>query len=210
MTVMNYSHHANLHKVNDVVSFVLDIPTVGVEVYDQYFEKLGINDARELVRLAYGRPSKDEKLCLVVRANFINLEAQNALLKILEEPPESSQFIFVLPNDFTVLPTLASRFNQVHNLRNDTNGQTAEFDTFLVSGYKDRLAAIDLSVKNKDSVWQRAIKSGLIAYLKSDGRRQINYKELEFVARTLLTRGASNKMLLEHMSLLLASREQFE
>jgi len=206
MTVMKYSHHANLCLVNNVISFQVEVEKKGVEVYDQYYDKFGIDDARNLVIKAYNRPNNAETLCLVVRSNFITLEAQNALLKVLEEPPESSRFIFVLPNDFSVIPTLASRFNLVEDLKNDLGESTVEFNNFLQGSYKDRLEAIDMSVKNKDHDWQRTIKSGLINHLKVNGTKIDSYQELEFVARTLLTRGASNKMLLEHMSLLLATR----
>jgi hypothetical protein len=206
MTVMNYSHHANLCLVNDVIGYKTGISTEGVELRDQYFAKFGIEDARNLISQAYVRPSNADTLCLVVRADFITLEAQNALLKILEEPPESSCFIFVLPMDLSLLPTLSSRFNLVKNSGSDTDGKTSEFSVFLESVYKDRLSAIDIAIKNKDLAWQRSIKTGLITYLKADGKKLNAYKELEFVARTLLTRGAANKMLLEHMSFLLATR----
>ena len=206
MTVMNYSHHANLHLVNDVTRYQLQVPTEKVELHDQYFAKFGIDDARNLISQAYVRPSNADSMCLVVRSEFITLEAQNALLKLLEEPPESSRFVFVLPADFTLLPTLSSRFNLNNNLGVDTDGKTPEFLAFLESTYKERLSSIDLAIKNKDLVWQRSIKTGLITYLKDTGKKLHVYRELEFVARTLLTRGAANKMLLEHMSFLLATR----
>lgn len=203
---MNYFHHANLCLVNDIVGYIPTIDTEGTEKYDQYFPKFGIDDARNLVQQAYGRPSNADILCLVIRSDFVTLEAQNALLKILEEPPESSRFIFVLPPDFSLLPTLASRFNLIESPNPEKGIITPEFSKFLSSTYKDRLSVLDVEIKSKNLVWQQAIKAGLISYLKTDGKELNSYKELEFLARTLLTRGASNKMLLEHLALLLASR----
>ncbi len=38
-----------------------------------------------------------------------SLEAQNACLKLLEEPPDAVEFILVVSNTYTVLPTIISR-----------------------------------------------------------------------------------------------------
>ena len=203
---MTYSHHANLCLVPNIKTYQVPPPNGKLELYDQYFAKFGIDDARSLVTQAYSRPSNADILCLVVRADFITLEAQNALLKILEEPPESSKFVFVLPTDFSLLPTLASRFNKIDVTEVNKGQLTEEFREFITLDYKARLAAIDKAIKSKDLDWQRAIKTGLISHLEADGTKLKSYPELEFVARTLLTRGASNKMLLEHMSLLIGTR----
>jgi hypothetical protein len=37
-------------------------------------------------------------LQLVVSARSINIEAQHALLKVIEEPPATTQFTFILPS----------------------------------------------------------------------------------------------------------------
>lgn len=186
-------------------SFSLNQTDTGADVYDQYFVKFGIEDARDLVLKAYGTPNTETTQCLVVRTDFITLEAQNALLKIVEEPPASTRFVFVLPNDFTILPTLASRFSGYVADTKVEIQQNEIFDLFLKQNYKDRLQAIEQATKNKDINWQRAVKQGLISYLKQQKSiKQLG--QLEYIARMLLTRGASNKMLFDHLALLLAIR----
>ena len=199
---MEKSHHADLIYSGSVESE--EIKNIGGECHELSFERFGIDDSRELVRRAYNRPSESDLMTLVVRTSFITLEAQNALLKVLEEPPVSTKFIFVLPQDFIVLPTLLSRFNIVVE-KNKASQSNEVFDEFLKSDIKDRLAAIDKSAKNKDSDWQRAIKQGLISHLYSSSTDK-SVESLEYAARTLLTRGASNKMLLEHAALILSAR----
>lgn len=50
-----------------------------------------------------------QKFCLIKKAQKLNAEASNALLKILEEPTESTFFILLASDAESVLPTIASR-----------------------------------------------------------------------------------------------------
>jgi hypothetical protein len=200
-------HHAVLCRFDLVSEFVLDESYSECEVYDRYYLKLGIDEARELVRKASLRPGEGDKQCLVVRTDFITHEAQNALLKILEEPPQSTCFVFVLHGDFILLPTLVSRFSILSGAKQTLPVGNNDFSAFLGFGYKDRLAEIDKSIKQKNTNWQRAIKVGLINYVKRT-KDKGGIKGLEYTARLLFTRGASNKMLLENLALLLPIRVQ--
>lgn len=205
---MSKEHHAMLYRASLVSEQELPPADITIEIDSVFVERFGVDDSRELVRKANNRPVEADQQLLVVRTNFITLEAQNALLKILEEPPESTRFIFVLPPEFVVLPTLASRFSE-EVLSEDVAevDQNEHFETFLNQDYKARLANIDASAKKKDVVWQRNIKQGLIQYVSSQSSRcSESLKELEYVTRLLLTRGASNKMLLEHAALMLPIR----
>lgn len=197
---MKKDHHAELVWSNSVEPVKVEIGEG--ESYEQTYEKFGIDDARELVRRAHNRPLDSEFVTFVVRTNFITLEAQNALLKVLEEPPISTKFIFVLPSDFTVLPTLLSRFN-VNDIVAVEPASYDSFSNFAQSSVTERLAAIDKSAKGKDTDWQREIKNGLVNHIRSSNCDDKSLSSLEYVARTLLTRGASNKMLLEQAALIL-------
>ncbi|MCA9362946.1 hypothetical protein KC851_01375 [Candidatus Kaiserbacteria bacterium] len=200
---MNAAHHAELIFNSAVKKVTVDFGAV--EKHDQFVEKFGIDDARELVKKAHGRPLNAEALVLVVRTDFITLEAQNALLKILEEPPVSTRFVFVVASDFSMLPTLLSRFS-LNSTSFQSEDTIAEFEVFITGSYQDRLSAIDKAIKAKDIDWQKAIKRGLINHVAKSDVQSDSLKGLEYVARQLLTRGASNKMLLEHAALLLGTR----
>tara|TARA_B100002051_G_scaffold147570_1_gene139658 strand:+ start:25740 stop:26342 length:603 start_codon:yes stop_codon:yes gene_type:complete len=200
---MTQSHHAKILRSNVPADAQLE-RLEGVECIERALETFGIADARDLTNMAYGRPVEEDALVLVVRVNFITHEAQNALLKLLEEPPASTSFVFVVPYDFQFLPTLRSRFG-AEEYSEDTAASEV-FTEFLSQTPKERLAAIDKAAKAKDLAWQRQIKTGLIKMLGSSAGGASHIKELHYVATKLLTRGASNKMLLEHAALLLDSR----
>lgn len=204
---MEILHHATLVRVGSVSAAELPLDRGLYEVQDQYIDRFGIDDARELVKKAVQRPIETETQVLVVRTEFITLEAQNALLKILEEPPVSTKIIFVVPSGLTMLPTVLSRIHE-EMISGEAEEEGEEpFQVFLSQSYKDRLAAIESAMKKKDVVWQQKMKRGLIRYVGTVSKTVAGRSDLEYVARTLLTRGASNKMLLEHAALVLVTRE---
>lgn len=205
---MEITHHAILYRADSVCSLELPEESENTEVDNFFTEKFGVKDARELVRKASNRPYETTRQLLVIRTNFITLEAQNALLKVLEEPPSSTLFAFVLPYDFVVIPTLDSRFcNQTIVVSDKKIPINETFQAFVEQGYKERLVSIEQAAKKKDVVWQREIKQGLTQYLKQQTSNSLHsLRELEFVVRLLLTRGASNKMLLEHAAMILPIR----
>ena len=69
-----------------------------------------IDDAKEVIKEAYIAESANKYLILVAKG--YRIEAQNALLKILEEPPRHIIFIVVAPSKTAFLPTIRSRLLQ--------------------------------------------------------------------------------------------------
>jgi DNA polymerase III delta prime subunit len=198
------SHHAVLFSSESPLSSVLDTYSE-VPVIDQYrLAQFGIDDVRTLIAHAHRRPDGiTERRTIIVATEFVTEEAQQALLKIIEEPPLSTAFVFVIPEGYTFLPTLESRFERGGSLEGER--AYTEFDSFRNASYSERMAQIELALKQKDQLWQRSIKKGLIAYLRLESTKLPKevLVELEYITRLLLTRGASNKFLFEHLTLVL-------
>ncbi len=195
-------HHAILFRTSEPALFsVTNQPSE--TVVDQIFEKLTIDDVRQLIESAHRRPGEgSEGTCFIVRTSFITSEAQHALLKLLEEPPATSRFVFVTTNALELLPTVLSRFHVEGGA--DSNDLTAAFKDFSMMGLKDRLEIIEQKLKSKDLSWQESIRRGLITFLRTLSKNdKATLIDLEFVAANLLTRGASNKMLLDQLALTL-------
>ncbi len=75
------------------------------------FEKaLGIEDVRKIQEKIFLRPFKgDKKALFVVMQQGATPDAQNAMLKLLEEPPPSSLIFLITDNHLAFLPTVLSR-----------------------------------------------------------------------------------------------------
>ncbi|HEX5533919.1 MAG TPA: DNA polymerase III subunit gamma and tau [Actinomycetales bacterium] len=70
----------------------------------------GVDDARELRERATFAPARDRyKIFIIDEAHMVSTQGFNALLKIVEEPPEHVRFIFATTEPDKVLQTIRSR-----------------------------------------------------------------------------------------------------
>ncbi len=167
--------------------------------------KFGIDDARNVIRTAYTQPDAGEHKLIVVKIESITVEAQQALLKVLEEPPLSTVFLFILQIGCSILPTLQSRFQEYRPNPNKTEQIINEdFELFCKLTYKERLATIVKKLEKPDIKWILNMKKGLAELLTTPTStlKSSTLSSLSMVVMNLNTRGASNKMLLEELSLL--------
>ncbi len=72
------------------------------------FDQLTIEQARKLRELAYQSGTGDSRVLVIYAARIFH-EAQNALLKVFEEPPSGTTLILGVPSLGILLPTLRSR-----------------------------------------------------------------------------------------------------
>jgi len=85
--------------------YKLNYPTTGNISIDQ------IKEIREFARFASLR--KSAKFVIIYPADGMNKEAQNALLKVLEEPPANFHFFLITEHRNQLLPTILSRCQTV-------------------------------------------------------------------------------------------------
>lgn len=106
---------------------------------------IGVDDVRVLSD--YARQSVDgETRKVVVRVPGITRQAQNALLKVIEEMRQNVYFFLCLPPGVDVLETLCSRCF-IFEVDRYQDGVSRSFQAFLAMPVSDRLAALD-------SVWE--------------------------------------------------------
>ncbi len=79
------------------------------DTYMRVFQSFGIDDAHALRERAALGALADERRVFLIATPSMTQEAQNALLKTLEEPPADALFFFVVPAPELLLPTLRSR-----------------------------------------------------------------------------------------------------
>src|SRR3712207_7889125 len=68
-----------------------------------------IGQVREVLRLAASRPFEGARRAFILRADTLNVQAANALLKTLEEPEGEAVFVLLATSREGVLPTILSR-----------------------------------------------------------------------------------------------------
>ncbi len=162
--------------------------------------RFSIDDARALSMRAQQTPLQSPNRVFVIVCEEIAPEAQNALLKLFEEPPVHTLFYVVLPQTAHVLPTLRSRFMLLDS--HSAEQQTEDFALFAEAAYAKRVELIGAKTKDKDTQWVESIVQGC-ERAASETRQLPLMKAVLFVRRYIKTRGASPKMLLEELALLL-------
>lgn len=69
-----------------------------------------VDDANEIISLALEKPMlTDKKIIIINDIDNATIQAQNKILKTLEEPPESVIFLITSTNESKILPTIISR-----------------------------------------------------------------------------------------------------
>ena len=73
-----------------------------------------IDQIREIVKRVYEKPIvSNKKVYIINDSNLMTKEAQNSLLKTLEEPPEYVTIILIASNENSFLPTIKSRCTKI-------------------------------------------------------------------------------------------------
>jgi len=143
------------------------------ENHPDYYElNKGIEDAikideiREMQTKIYEKPIiSSKKVYVINNAENMTVEAQNCLLKTIEEPPEFVTIILVSGNENTILTTIKSRCTRVSFTEEDkedfTEEQKArygELEKVFGNAHKflsvDLLNNLDVLYKDKDNAFE--------------------------------------------------------
>lgn len=165
---------------------------------------LSIDDVRALIKVVYSQPFEAKVRTCVVCVHTIAYEAQQALLKVLEEPPASAQFYFVLRKTTMLLPTLRSRFSSEWSgsKRSIVIDDTAS--SFFTLPLGERLACIAEKTKEKDTAWIELLLQTF--EVKAESTKNVSLLRSVVAGREAeRSRGASVKMILEDLTLRCAS-----
>lgn len=105
---------SSIYIVNDVVSYsnelIKTLPLHSTRLIcdeENNCENFLIKNAKDALRESYISVSSTKYI--ILSANRFSIDAQNSLLKVLEEPPKNIIFIIVTNSKTTILPTIFSR-----------------------------------------------------------------------------------------------------
>lgn len=174
-----------------------------------------VDDARKISELAYRAPSAGELKAIVISATRLFHEAQNALLKIFEEPPAGTTLFLIIPAEGMLLPTLRSRLLPLPGHENG-GGLSPETAAFLAGSGAERekhiAKLLDRAKSEKDEEKQRArneaiqLVEGLIrvSYAQKSRPEVLEFlRDLDTFLPILHERSAPLKLIFEHLMLVI-------
>jgi hypothetical protein len=205
--VISAPRERGLFEARARIGEILGDLTAHPDFFTEEFATLSVEHARELQERAARKPIGGDRKAFLIVFDFITLEAQNALLKLLEEPPLGTHFFLVVPTAEILLPTVRSRLEEV-KVHGEHVPVPMEAKDFLAATPADRILMIGKIAAAKDKARAIGLLDGMTALLhesltkKPDNAELMGALEEVAAARTYLgDRSPSIKMLLEHVAL---------
>lgn len=127
-------------------------------------EKLGVEQSKQIREFLSIKPySAKGRVVFILHADNLSLDAQNALLKTLEEPPLYATIVLAVENEQRLLPTIHSRCQMIY-LDENENGdrQTTksinkesndQIEKLIKANLSERFQYIE-KVDDKESLFQ--------------------------------------------------------
>lgn len=169
-----------------------------------------IDQVRDLKRHIFQKPVKDKfKFVLIEQAEKLTIEAQNALLKILEEPPTHAIIVLEAHDKTALLPTIRSRVITIQTIFQLDERET---DSILLQTNLNKLLTEIAQVENAPS-WLDEQMITLYAKLKEGtaNNRSIPPKTIcdtiEKCAQVkqMITANLNPKFVLAHLALAIST-----
>lgn len=174
-----------------------------------------VADARKVSELASGAAFAGESKVVIISASRAYHEAQNALLKIFEEPPAGTYLFLIMPSLGGLLPTLRSRVQTLEINYGHRKSLIPEAAAeFLKAGKEERTTLIKRLTSGKGDEKKRELRDEAIAIvngiemaayanLKLGGETAKLLSDIATLRTYLYDRSAPVKMILEHLSLVI-------
>jgi hypothetical protein len=217
--IKSLDHHAYfIHSFTDVVTHLKEYlkskfqisHTQNPDFYYEKFESFGIDESRALKDKHSSKGYVDGgKRIFIIETSGMTHEAQNALLKIFEEPHVDSHFFLIMPSVEILLPTLKSRLQ----IGPQSEGKfdpisIKEVEMFLKLSKKDKVAFVDKLAKSiSDEEMTKSDAQKFLAVLEivlyERGVKE-NADALKAILKSrdyLNDRSASVKQLLEYVAM---------
>lgn len=208
-------HHAILieHKDRGTYGASIFKELQSLSLAHRFFNQtvLDIETARIIVAWAL-TPYNDEKIALI-SFHTIGHEAQNVLLKVLEEPRDGVRFILITSNKANLLDTLLSRVLFIQDKENKQNIALAETFLATTSSLRMKLGEITTLLAKEDEEERKDRESirnfilSLSTVLKAHHVKPKYIQETLELASYAADPSASGKALIEYLTLLLPQIE---
>ena len=118
-----------------------DIDYVDIVNYRPSKASMGVDEVREIIEEVSKRPYEgDKKVIIIHEGSKLTIQAQNALLKTIEEPPQGVYIILLAESLETLLETIKSRC-QVYKLTPLNNKQIKKYINTLGNYSEEEIKA---------------------------------------------------------------------
>ncbi|MFA6404393.1 MAG: hypothetical protein WCW03_00065 [Candidatus Paceibacterota bacterium] len=183
------------------------------DFFENIYENFTVDDARELKSIHDIRPAiEGGKRYFIVSIRSITVEAQNALLKLFEEPGEYAHFFIIIPYQDILLPTVRSRMSIINDFDREIQDQDSinQVKDFLNLSISKRLEFVkkladDISKEKKTKKDAISFLDNLEICIRKEKGVKASFnclENIEIARKYVGIRSPSLKMILEFVAFL--------
>lgn len=127
---------------------------------------IGIDDIHSLIsKIKFKTYQRKYKVALILNADKMTQEAQNSLLKTLEEPPKDTFIILTCSHKDNLLPTIISRTKVFEFYEKEDLLEKNKIEKFISLDFAEKCEVVDKLVMIKDKFDRRSKIEELIKLL---------------------------------------------
>jgi hypothetical protein len=213
-----WSHHSSLFEgekeiilseIKEEIEEKTGIPfEKNVDVFEFHFDNLLIDHTHKIKEADIKSSFTQDNKVIIISFESITREAQNALLKVLEEPMGNSRFVLITRTKEILLPTIISRVQIIRHSSFATRKETINIKEFIDSTTSKRLEMVSLLLKEiSEEIKPKKEAYFFLLELKQYIENQTenekkNLKTLLNVVQYIDDTSASQKLLLERVCFL--------
>lgn len=174
-------------NIESRAKYIEEISTGLVEIIHLIAEKssLTIKQVQELNDPLSVSP-RIPRIVWIEEANQLTIPAQNALLKMLEEPPENTDFYLTCQSSAMLLPTIRSRAKilKIADQQSSSDPKVlADLKLIMALSPGDRLASVVKRDRSETILWLTQIELSLKERLHDQSLANHNYLTLAKIAK---------------------------
>jgi len=179
-------------------------------------KSFSIDQSRELISRHSMRKISDGPRIFLIRFSEITHEAQNSLLKLIEEPAKDNYIFIITDSDSILLPTIKSRLVRVNNADFETvqkeNKYLERAEEFFKANKKRRLEMVSKLIGDIDD--ENITRNDLREFVKSleivvskelrkDAKAKASLEAIYLAEKYMQYRSASRKMIMEYLAIMI-------
>lgn len=176
------------------------------DFYEFSASDFGVDDARAVSAFASFKSLGNAKYFLLSMSRP-TADAQNALLKVIEEAPGNSIFFFVVESAGHLLPTIRSRCVQLSGEVTLSNSHTEEAEKFLKDTYESRLSTVEKMTgyitKTQDRTPSRSFVRSLLSVAREKKYSANALRDILDADTYMRMQGSSAKAIVSHLAVTL-------
>lgn len=194
---MNQSDSTNQSTIGEIIisnDFALEVANLKAQIPNTRIFPFSSDEFKKgEFKIKHAREAIDESAIaenalktIILAADKFNIEAQNALLKVLEEPPQNVKFILITKYKSAILPTILSRL-LLTNKRTKSDIPPFDLDINRLSiegimGFLDKLSSSGFQMKREEI----RLKLTSLLFAVREANLALNQRELDCFSKAMI------------------------